>query len=191
MFINIILNLIDSIRYKYISIKSTCAKVVGKSNNIQPVLLVGNGKITFGENVQIGFKPSPLLYSSYAHIEARHSTAEIIFRNSIYMNNNVSIIAEKSKIEIEDNVLMGCNVQIFDSDFHAIHPNKRNSGTHSCKNVLIKKNVFIGNNVIILKGVTIGENSIVSAGSVVSQSFPDNVIIGGNPAKIVKEIIHE
>lgn len=191
MFINIILNLIDSIRYKYISVKSTCKQVVGKSNNIQPVLLVGNGKISFGDNVQIGFNPSPLLYSTYAHIEARRDTAEIIFGNSIYINNNISIIAEKSTIAIEDDVLIGCNVQVFDSDFHSIHPDKRNSGAHSCKNVLIKRNVFIGNNVIILKGVTIGENSIVSAGAVVYDSFPDNVIIGGNPAQIVKEITYE
>lgn len=191
MFDDFIIRTIDRIRFKYISLKCTCKQVVGQSFNLQPVLLVGHGKITFGLNVQLGYKPSPFLYTSYAHVEARHNTAEIIFGNNIFINNNFVIIAEKSTIEIEDNVLIGCNVQIFDSDFHAIHPEKRNSGAHHCKNVLIKNNVFIGNNVIILKGVTIGENTIVAAGSVVSQSFPANVIIGGNPAQIVKKIVNE
>lgn len=52
----------------------------------------------------------------------------------------------------------------------------------------IKKNAWIGAGAIILPGVTIGENSIVAAGAVVSTSVPDNTIVGGIPAKMIKEI---
>lgn len=53
--------------------------------------------------------------------------------------------------------------------------------------IVIGEVCFIGANSIILKGITLGKNVIVGAGSVVCGSFPDNVIIAGNPAKIVKE----
>ncbi|MCZ2083871.1 MAG: sugar O-acetyltransferase, partial [Flavobacteriales bacterium] len=52
----------------------------------------------------------------------------------------------------------------------------------------IKKNAWIGANVTILQGVTIGENSVVAAGAVVSKDVPDNTIVGGIPAKILKKI---
>ena len=51
---------------------------------------------------------------------------------------------------------------------------------------MIGNDCFIGMNSIILKGTTLGNNVIVGAGSVVHGHFPDNVIIAGNPAKIVK-----
>ena len=53
---------------------------------------------------------------------------------------------------------------------------------------MIGDDCFIGMNSIILKGTTLGNNVIVGAGSVVHGKFPDNVIIAGNPAKIVKHL---
>ena len=54
--------------------------------------------------------------------------------------------------------------------------------------VTIKDKAWIGFNSIILKGVTIGEGSIVGAGSVVTKDVPDWTIVGGNPAKVIREI---
>lgn len=54
--------------------------------------------------------------------------------------------------------------------------------------VEIKNNVYIGNNALIMPGVTVGSNVIIAAGSVVAKSIPDNVIVAGNPAKIVSSI---
>ena len=54
--------------------------------------------------------------------------------------------------------------------------------------VTIKDKAWIGFNSIILKGVTIGEGSIVGAGSVVTKDIPDWSIVGGNPAKVIREI---
>lgn len=51
--------------------------------------------------------------------------------------------------------------------------------------VKIGNNVYIGNSTLILPGVTIGSNVIIGAGSVVSKSVPDNVVVAGNPAKII------
>jgi len=69
------------------------------------------------------------------------------------------------------------------------------SANHSSENIeeycdaepiKIGSNVWLAANVIILPGVSIGNNSIVGAGSVVTKSFPENVIIAGNPASIIR-----
>ena len=56
----------------------------------------------------------------------------------------------------------------------------------TCKHVHIKRNVWIGVNVTILPGVTIGENAVVGAGSVVTKDVPDNAVVVGVPAKVIK-----
>lgn len=55
------------------------------------------------------------------------------------------------------------------------------------KEVIIGNNVWIGTRVIIMPGVEIGDGSIIGAGAVVTKSFPQNSIIGGVPAKLIKE----
>jgi acetyltransferase-like isoleucine patch superfamily enzyme len=53
---------------------------------------------------------------------------------------------------------------------------------------LVKKGASIGTSATILGGITIGENSLVGAGSVVTKDVPSNVVVIGNPAKIIKKI---
>ncbi len=88
-------------------------------------------------------------------------------------------------ITIEDNVLIAPKVSLL-TESHPIHPDERHSLIP--KPIHIKKNAWIGANATILQGVTIGENAVVAAGSVVSKDVPDNVVVGGTPAKIIKEI---
>ena len=52
----------------------------------------------------------------------------------------------------------------------------------------IGDNVWIGGSAVIVPGVTIGNNVVVAAGAVVTKDVPDNVVVGGNPAKIIKEL---
>lgn len=56
------------------------------------------------------------------------------------------------------------------------------------KKVRIENNVWIGENVVILKGVTVGNNSVIAAGSIVTRSFPENSIIAGNPARLIRKL---
>lgn len=71
---------------------------------------------------------------------------------------------------------------------HPIDPAERNSGVEYGKPVTIGENVWIGGNAVICPGVTIGDNVVVGAGAVVTKDVPNNVVIGGNPAKIIKKI---
>ena len=57
-----------------------------------------------------------------------------------------------------------------------------------CAGIKLGNNIFIGMNSIILKGVSVGSNVIIGAGSVVTKNIPDNVVVGGNPAKIICSI---
>ena len=53
----------------------------------------------------------------------------------------------------------------------------------------MKKNVFIGARSIVLRNVTIGENSILAAGAVITKDVPENTIVAGNPAKVIKRFV--
>lgn len=84
-------------------------------------------------------------------------------------------------LTIEDNTLisLNCTIATNNHDFY-------DRPVITCKPVHIKKNVWIGVNVTILAGVTIGENAIIGAGSVVTKDVPDNAVVVGCPAKVIK-----
>ncbi len=106
-----------------------------------------------------------------------------------------------ASIIIGNYVQIAHNVNIFDNNIHSLDPIERQkefvinttrgfTEIHDLKaqNVIINNNVWIGAGSSILKGVTIGENTIIGTGSVVTKSLPANVVAGGNPAKIIKQL---
>lgn len=98
------------------------------------------------------------------------------------------------KITIGNYVNFGAGTRVYDSDWHPIDylERRKNPGIDLDKipyaAVSIGDDVWTGADVIILKGVTLGKRVIVAAGSVVTKSFPDDVIIGGNPARVLKHL---
>jgi len=88
-------------------------------------------------------------------------------------------------ITIEDDVLIGPKVSLI-TENHPLNPEERKGLIG--KPIVIKKNAWIGANATILPGVTIGENAVVAAGAVVSKDVPDNTIVGGIPAKFIKNV---
>ena len=73
-------------------------------------------------------------------------------------------------------------------DVYKRQPEGRAISMAYCKPVHIGNDVWVGGSAIILPGVTIGNNVIIAAGSIVTKDIPDNVIVAGNPAKIMKEL---
>lgn len=86
---------------------------------------------------------------------------------------------------------IGSGCKIIDNDFHPLSYSQRSPVERldlvKHRPITIGEGCFIGANSIILKGTTLGKNVVVGAGSVVCGSFPNNVIIAGNPARIIKE----
>lgn len=166
---------------------SDCAHVSGQPRLFHPMLLKGQGRISFGRNVQIGVISSPNYYSHYAYLEARNPESAIRIGNNVAINNAFSASA-MTEISIGDNVLIGINCNLIDTDAHPLDPRLRHTGEAKSAPIHIGNNVFLGDNVTVLKGVTIGENSVIGAGSVVVASIPDHVVAAGNPAKVIRTL---
>ena len=116
----------------------------------------------------------------------------IKFPNRLELGDNTfigrgTLIQASGEVEIRENVLIGPECRIWSSNHNFKQSNMPiNKQGHSFAKVVIEEDVWLGTNVIVLSGVTIGKGTIVAAGAVVTKSFPDNVIIGGNPAKLIK-----
>lgn len=108
----------------------------------------------------------------------------ITFGKNIFLNQNVTFV-DLGGITIEDNVLIGPMTRLITVN-HLVDPSKRRG--IEVAPIIISKNAWLGANVTVLPGVTIGENSIVAADSTVTKDVPDNVIVAGTPARIIKEI---
>ena len=99
-----------------------------------------------------------------------------------YANSGVRLLAFNS-ISLGDNVVISDNSTIRDSDNHWI---SGGSGQQSAP-IVIGNNVWIGMNVTVLKGVTIGDGAVVAAHSLVNKSVPPGTLVGGVPAKVIRE----
>ena len=122
----------------------------------------------------------------------------LIKKRRAYYDNLGITIGKNSKIEkdvfIDTSfpwlIKIGNNVTIAPRTFILAHDGstKNYLGYSKIGRVVIKDNVFIGANCTILPNVTIGQNSIVGAGSIVTRDVPDNVVVVGNPAKVISSI---
>ena len=103
---------------------------------------------------------------------------------NVYINHLCSML-DMGTITIGDDVLIGPKVNIL-SEEHPVNPADRKA--LMVRPVVIKNGAWIGAGATILPGVTVGENSIVAAGAVVNKDVPDNTVVGGIPAKVIKDI---
>lgn len=119
-------------------------------------------KISIGENVVI--RPTTMLFA-----DPRDNGAEIV---------------------IEDNVLIGSGVHFYTNNhrFDLLDQPIFHQGHYDGETIKVRTGAWIGANAIILPGVTIGKNAVVAAGSAVTKDVPEFTVVGGVPAKLLKEI---
>ncbi|WP_179008917.1 sugar O-acetyltransferase [Winogradskyella forsetii] len=125
-----------------------------------------------------GFNIEPPFFCDYGY--------NIIIGKNCYINYGCCIL-DGTLVTIGNNCMFGPNVQIYTAT-HPLDYKSRNSGKEFSKPISIGNNVWIGGNATLCPGVTLGNNVVVGAGAVVTKDFPDDVLIAGNPAKIIKTI---
>ncbi len=166
------------------------------STNAALISMYGGGTFSMGHKCLI-----------YGKVIIERDRASIRIGNNSFLGSS-SVLNSRKSITIGDNVLIAeqCFIQDHNShstdyitrrddiDFaiarHLGEP-KLNKGFDQVEEspINIGNDCWIGFRSIILKGVNLGSRSIIAAGSVVTKSFPSDVIVAGNPAKIVKELI--
>ncbi len=104
-----------------------------------------------------------------------------------FFANYDCIILDVCKVTIGNNCMLAPRVCIYTAT-HPLDSEARISGLEYGKQVTIGDNVWLGGNSIIVPGVTIGNNVVVAAGAVVVKDVPDDVVVGGNPAIIIRQI---
>lgn len=153
------------------------------------LIIQGHGSYQIGNNVRINSKETANPIGGGRTVFQTFGA-----ESSISIGNNVglshAILCARESIVIEDNVMIGGGVKIYDNDFHSVEYENRmeRPDTHIRKGrVLIKEGAFIGAHSIILKNVVIGRHSVVGAGSVVTRDVPDGEVWAGNPAVFLKK----
>lgn len=184
-------------------------------NRVGSKLVIGHGvklrvksKMSFGDNVRIGHN---------TFIDAL-STKGLYLGNGVKIGSNSKIlitgtvsdlgeglwIGENTNfsentffgaaggIHIGKDVIAGQNVRFHAENHNYSNPNIpiRLQGVNR-KGIEVGNNVWIGAGVVFLDGAKVGNNSIVTANAIVNKKFPDNVIVGGVPAVIIKKMIEE
>ncbi len=145
-----------------------------------------SNKIILGNNVKIGAY-SKLLSTSHL---ATYGKGLSVGNNSAV--GDFTHFGASGGIEIGNDVIMGSYIS-FHSENHNFEDTSkliREQGVNS-KGIIIGNNVWVGAKVTFLDGTKIGNNCVVAAGAVVNGEFPNNVVVGGVPAKILKQIKSE
>ncbi len=151
--------------------------------------------------IKIGERVSLCSNSAYTALGVNHAIVLRTLRpNSVIeIGDDTGIsgatICAAELVSIGKECLIGANVTIVDTDFHAIKPQGRRGNSNpadiAASPVRIGDNVFIGTGAIILKGVVIGDDSVIGAGAVVVDDVPAGHIAAGNPAKVLRSLYAE
>ena len=123
----------------------------------------------------------PPFYCSYGQ--------NIYIGDYVYMNWMCTIL-DNNAVHIGHHVMIGPGVQFYTAA-HPLQGKDRIQGWEETKAIAIEDNVWIGGSAILLPGVRIGRNAVVGAGAVVSRNVPENSVVVGNPARVIKEIVQE
>ena len=146
--------------------------------------------ITVGDGVELRSIPHSNTLSPFhpVIVSTRRPGAQIMIGRGFAMTGG-TLCAEES-ITIGDNVWVGANTTITDSDFHPLILEDRLARPldGATAPVVIEDGVFIGMQSLILKGVRIGARSVIGASSVVTRDIPPGVIAAGNPARVIRPV---
>jgi acetyltransferase-like isoleucine patch superfamily enzyme len=150
----------------------------GALTNVRFRLRGSGHRIEFGENCRIS--RGALLW-----FEDENGLLQI-GSNTTMVEVVIGVTEPGSKVVIGEDCMFANDIDLRTSDSHSVIDASTGERLNYPGNINIGRHVWIAPHSVILKGVDIGENSIVATGAIVTKSFGSNVIVGGNPAKIIK-----
>ncbi len=146
-------------------------------------------RMCFGDGLQLRstVRSNPLGPNHPVILATRRAGAILEVGVNFAMTGGSLCAAER--IVIGDDVVVGANSILVDTDFHPMKAEGRRHVAESGETVPIRigNDVFIGMNCLILKGVAVGDGAVIGAGSVVTRDVPPRMVAAGNPARVVGE----
>ena len=165
--------------------RSQCVRVGAGFKMEQMPFIAGSGRIMLGDGVIFGGKPVFMFGNRGSHVP------ELVIGDHTFIGHVVSFSVSES-IRIGNHCLLASGVQLSDYDGHPVDADRRRAGdptpAENIRPIVIGNDVWIGSNAIILKGVAIGDRAIIGAGAVVTRDVPPDVVVAGNPARVVKQL---
>jgi maltose O-acetyltransferase len=145
------------------------------------LIVKGKGRVVFGDNVNAWCHAEKNVLITYT------PDSRITVGNGTRLNG--AGIQAYTHIKIGPGCILGSTL-LFDSDFHHPDPELRHDLSAPIPNapITLGENVWVGGQSAILKGVTVGKNSVVAFRAVVTKDVPPNVVVAGNPARVIKEL---
>ncbi len=163
---------------RYFAYKRLFKKTQGKFRIDTGVTIVGFENITLGTNVNI-------MKNSYLYA---HDSGQLIIGNNFSMNTNVQLGAAGGHILIGNNCAIGpnCVLRAANHNFDTLDKPFNQQG-HQFGEINLEDDVWIAANVVITANVRIGKSSVVAAGAVVTNDVKEMSVVGGVPAKLIKQ----
>ena len=146
--------------------------------------LLSNGRLRLGGpgRIQVGRDVNAWARSGSNRLTTFRAEAVIVVGDRVRLNG--AGIQAATRVEVGDDTILG-SCTIVDTDHHTVAPEDRREGAAATRPIRIGRNVWIGG-AVVLKGVSVGDNSVIGLGSVVTDDVPANVVMAGNPARIVR-----
>jgi len=98
-------------------------------------------------------------------------------------------VSDETRLKIGDDCMFGIDVSISTHDYHPIFDYETGERINFSKDIVIGNHVWLANHVKVLKGSNIGNGSVIAQASILTSACPCNVIMAGNPARIIKTSI--
>jgi len=160
--------------------RDLCKEKCFDYNSLRPSNIIEREEVIRGLLSKVGerFLIEQPFYCDYGY--------NIEIGENFYSNHNL-VILDGAKVTIGNNVFIAPNCGIYTAG-HPLDAKSRNEGLEYAYPITIGDNVWIGAGVSILPGVSIGDNVVVAAGSIVNKDIASNVVVAGNPARIIKKL---
>lgn len=166
-------------------------RIIGNANNIvieNSVVLENCNIYINGNNSNVHIRGGCKIKNSSFWIEDDNVLIQIGNRTTIE-GAHLAATEDGTSINIGNDCMLAYGIEIRTGDSHSIL-SKEGERINYAKNVVLGDRIWVAANVTILKGVNIKEDSIIATGSIVTKSFEQsNIIVGGNPARLLKECI--